>query len=109
MTSRCDNGYARGIKNSQRMVRSCAIMFLKLLVIDPAGQFSVRVHRAITNNRFFPSHKYFTINLLFYLGGQVNKKDNMNIFKQIVAGVNNIHSQGLIHRDLKVSEGDSSF
>ena len=37
-----------------------------------------------------------------YLGGQVNKKDNMNIFKQIVVGINYIHSQGLIHRDIKV-------
>ncbi|CAB4004207.1 eukaryotic translation initiation factor 2-alpha kinase 1-like [Paramuricea clavata] len=36
-------------------------------------------------------------------GGQVNRKENMNIFKQIAVGVNYIHSQGLIHRDLKPS------
>ncbi|XP_028410003.1 eukaryotic translation initiation factor 2-alpha kinase 1-like [Dendronephthya gigantea] len=36
-------------------------------------------------------------------GGQVNQQENMNIFKQILAGSNYIHSQGLIHRDLKPS------
>jgi serine/threonine protein kinase len=40
--------------------------------------------------------------MLLCLGGQVNRKENMNIFKQIAVGVNYIHSQGLIHRDLKV-------
>ena len=33
----------------------------------------------------------------------------MEIFKQIVAGVNYIHSQGLIHRDLKVGVTTSVF
>lgn len=36
-------------------------------------------------------------------GKQHNKGVSLNIFKQIVKGVEYIHSEGLVHRDLKVS------
>ena len=48
------------------------------------------------------SHHWTFLDCLF-LGGEVNKKDNVNIFKQIINGVKYIHAQGLIHRDLKVN------
>jgi hypothetical protein len=51
----------------------------------------------------FPPTNVLSLFHLCIIGGQVNKKKNMEIFKQIVVGVNYIHSQGLIHRDLKVS------
>ena len=59
---------------------------------------NMRIKEFVLATVQFPSQ-----NVLIYLGGQVNQQQNMNIFKQIVVGVNNIHSQGLIHRDLKVN------
>ena len=63
----------------------------------------------LTTALLCPPPKHSTIILSLFLGGQVNKKENMNIFKQIVAGVNYIHSQGLIHRDLKVGNSTLKY
>lgn len=40
--------------------------------------------------------------LSFYSEFKTNAAANMRIFKQLVKGVDFIHSNGLIHRDLKV-------
>ena len=40
---------------------------------------------------------------LRFTKGDVDEVANVEVFRQIVKGVRYIHSQGLMHRDLKVS------